>query len=171
MQLTLPRLPYAYDALEPHISRATLELHHDKHHRAYVEKAKALAKEVHLQDQPLENIVINTYGKKGQEVLFNNAAQAWNHAFYWRSLRPQGGGRPQGALAERISSDFGSFDSLAEALAAAAVGCFGSGWAWLVLDGSKLKVTSTSNAGAASRSLRTTSPTVASSLYAGTTAR
>jgi Fe-Mn family superoxide dismutase len=146
MQITLPRLPYTYDALEPHISRATLEVHHDKHHRAYVEKTKALAKEVHLQDQPLESIIANTFGRERHEALFNNAAQAWNHSFYWRSLRPRGGGKPQGDLAERISADFGSFDSFTQAFATAATGRFGSGWAWLVLDGTALRVTSTSNA-------------------------
>jgi superoxide dismutase, Fe-Mn family len=146
MQITLPKLPYAYAALEPHISRATLEFHHDKHHRAYVEKTKALAKEVHLEDQPLESIVKQTFGKERHAVLFNNAAQAWNHSFYWRSLRPHGGGRPQGPFADRIAADFGSYDSLAQQLAAAAIGRFGSGWAWLVLDGAGLKVTTTSNA-------------------------
>ena len=146
MQITLPKLPYAYAALEPHISRATLEFHHDKHHRAYVEKAKALARELHLEDRPLEAIIKQTGGEARHAALFNNAAQAWNHSFYWRSLRPKGGGRPQGAIADRIAADFGSYDSFAQQFAAAAISRFGSGWAWLVLDGKTLKITSTSNA-------------------------
>lgn len=146
MQITLPKLPYAYAALEPHISAATLEFHHDKHHRAYVEKTKALAKEVHLQDEPLESVLRQASGKERHAALFNNAAQAWNHSFYWRSLRPKGGGRPQGAIAERITTAFGSYDAFATEFVAAATGRFGSGWAWLVLDGDALKVTATSNA-------------------------
>jgi Fe-Mn family superoxide dismutase len=146
MQITLPQLPYSYDALEPHISRTTLEVHHGKHHRAYVEKVKTLAREVHLEDQPLERIIQQTAGQDSHRALFNNAAQAWNHAFYWRSLRPGGGGEPQGEIAERVKTDLGGYGSFVEQLAAAATGQFGSGWAWLVLDGNKLKVTQTANA-------------------------
>lgn len=146
MQIVLPQLPYAYDALEPHISRTTLEVHHDKHHRAYVEKAKALAKEVRLADQPLEAIIRQTVGHDSHRALFNNAAQAWNHAFYWRSLRPGGGGHPNGEIAERIKADFGDHKRLLDKLADAAMGQFGSGWAWLVLDGDTLKITQTANA-------------------------
>ena len=146
MQITLPQLPYSYDALEPHISRITLEVHHGKHHRAYVEKVKTLAREVHLADQALERIIQQTAGQDRHRALFNNAAQAWNHAFYWRSLRPGGGGEPQGEIAERVKTDLGGYGSFAEQLAAAATGQFGSGWAWLVLDGNKLKVTQTANA-------------------------
>lgn len=146
MNFTLPQLPYAYDALEPHISRLTLEVHHGKHHRAYVEKAKALAKEVRLADQPLERIIQQTAGQDSHLALFNNTAQAWNHAFYWRSMDPNGGGRPNGEIATRIESDFGGYDTFAKHFAAAAAGQFGSGWAWLVLDGDKLKVLTTANA-------------------------
>jgi Fe-Mn family superoxide dismutase len=146
MPITLPQLPYPYDALEPHISRTTLEVHHGKHHRAYVEKVKTLAREVHLADQPLERIIQQTAGQAGHRALFNNAAQAWNHAFYWRSLRPGGGGGPQGEIAERVKTDLGGYGSFVEQLAAAATGQFGSGWAWLVLDGNRLKVTQTANA-------------------------
>jgi Fe-Mn family superoxide dismutase len=146
MQITLPQLPYPYDALEPHISRITLEIHHGKHHRAYVEKVKILASEVHLADQPLERIIQQTAGQDRHRALLNNAAQAWNHAFYWRSLRPGGGGEPQGELAERMHTDLGGYGSFVEQLAAAATGQFGSGWAWLVLDRNKLKVTQTPNA-------------------------
>ena len=146
MQMTLPQLPYPYDALEPHISRLTLEIHHDKHHRAYVEKAKTLAKQVRLADQPLERIIQQTAGQDRHRALFNNAAQAWNHAFYWRSLRPEGGGGPSGEIAERVKTAFGSRDSLVERFAAAATGQFGSGWAWLVFDGDRVEIMTTSNA-------------------------
>ncbi len=144
MQITLPQLPYPYDALEPHISRTTLEVHHGKHHRAYVEKVKTLAREVRLADQPLERIIQQTAGQDSHRALFNNAAQAWNHAFYWRSLRPGGGGEPRGEIAERVKTGLG--DSFVERFAAAATGQFGSGWAWLVLDGDRLEITTTSNA-------------------------
>ena len=146
MQITLPHLPYPYEALEPFISRRTLELHHGKHHKAYVDKAKELAAKVRLADQPLEAIIRQTAGQDAHRALFNNAAQAWNHAFYWRSLRPQGGGKPEGELAGRIAADFGSHEAFASELAAAATGQFGSGWAWLVSDGDKLRITTTSNA-------------------------
>ena len=146
MQLTLPQLPYPHDALEPHISRSTLEIHHGKHHRAYVEKARTLAEQVRLADQPLERIILQTVGQGQHRALFNNAAQAWNHAFYWRSLRPGGGGRPQGEIAERVKTDFGGHDTFVDQFAAAATGQFGSGWAWLVLDGDRVKITTTSNA-------------------------
>ncbi len=146
MQITLPQLPYAYDALEPHISRNTLEIHHGKHHRAYVEKTKTLAKQLHLADQPLERIIQQTAGQDRHRALFNNAAQAWNHAFYWRSLRPDGGGEPQGEIGKRIKNELGGYGSFVEHFAAAAAGQFGSGWAWLVLDGDRLAITTTSNA-------------------------
>lgn len=146
MQVSIPQLPYPYDSLEPHISRATMELHHDKHHRAYLDKARALAKQVRLADQPLERIIRQTAEQEVHRALFNNAAQAWNHAFFWRSLRPGGGGAPQGEIGERIKRDFGGYAAFAERLTAAAVGQFGSGWAWLALDNDRLVVTATSNA-------------------------
>jgi Fe-Mn family superoxide dismutase len=146
MNLALPRLPYAYDALEPHISRTTLEIHHGRHHRAYVEKTVASAKQLRLADEPLERIIGRTAGQESHRALFQNAAQAWNHAFYWNSLSPDGGGRPQGQLAERIEADLGGYDTFVGQFAAAATGQFGSGWAWLVLDGGKLKIIQTSNA-------------------------
>ena len=146
MQITLPQLPYPYDALEPYISRATLELHHDKHHRAYVEKVKTLAKEVRLADQPLERIIQQTAASGSQRALFNNAAQAWNHAFYWRSLRPRGGGEPQGEIAKLVTADFGGYDSFVEQFAEAAISQFGSGWAWLVHDPDRLRILTTPNA-------------------------
>ncbi|MGE0151490.1 MAG: superoxide dismutase [Reyranellaceae bacterium] len=146
MQIALPPLPYASDALEPHISRATLELHHGKHHRAYVEKARTLAEQLRLADQPLERIIAHTAGREAYRALFQNAAQAWNHAFFWRCLHPAGGGAPQGEIAQRLNSDLGGYDVFVEQFAAAATSQFGSGWAWLVLDGGLLKVTQTANA-------------------------
>jgi Fe-Mn family superoxide dismutase len=146
MQITLPSLPYPYEALEPYISRTTMELHHGKHHHAYVEKTKALAKEVRLADMPLGLLIQRTAGHERHRALFNNAAQAWNHAFFWRSLRPGGGGQPRGEIAERIARDLGGYDAFADEFAAAAAGHFGSGWAWLVLDGRKLRITTTGNA-------------------------
>src|SRR5690606_31841287 len=119
----------------PHISAKTLQFHHDKHHRAYVDKTNALIKGTPLADRPLEDIVVEAAREPGQKALFNNAAQAWNHAFYWRCMKPEGGGAPTGAIAERITKDLGGYDKFAESFAAAATGQFGSGWAWLVLDG------------------------------------
>jgi Fe-Mn family superoxide dismutase len=115
-------------------------------YRAYVEKVKALAREVHLVDQPLERIIQQTAGQDSHRALFNNAAQAWNHAFYWRCLKPKGGGAPDGEIATRIGADLGGYDAFAAQFTAAASGQFGSGWAWLVLDGDQLKVTQTANA-------------------------
>lgn len=146
MQFILPQLPYPSDALAPYISQATLELHHGKHHRAYIENAKELAKKVHLADEPLERIIRETAGKDSHRALFNNAAQAWNHAFYWRSLKPNGGGEPRGEIGRRIAADFGTYAAFAAEFAAACTGQFGSGWAWLVVDGWTLKVTRTANA-------------------------
>ncbi len=146
MPIELPTLPYAVDALEPHISRTTLEIHHGRHHRAYVEKAQALVAGTPLANASLEDIIAKTAGKKAKAALFNNAAQAWNHTFYWNSLRPQGGGAPTGAIAGLIDRDFASPAAFADAFKAAAVGQFGSGWAWLVLDGGKLAITTTGNA-------------------------
>ena len=150
MTIELPDLPYAYEALEPLISSATLRTHHDKHHRAYVDKTNALVKDTEFARGTLEAIVKQSARRAASDramaPLFNNAAQAWNHSFYWRSLRPEGGGGPQGRLARRISSDFGDRRRFAEAFKAAATGHFGSGWAWLVLAEGTLKIVTTSNA-------------------------
>ena len=145
------RFPYAYEALEPLISAATLRTHHGKHHRAYVDKLNALVSGIDLAGATLETIVRESARRAASEAvmtpLFNNAAQAWNHAFYWRSLRPKGGGEAKGELAELIRVSFGYEARLAEALkAAAATGHFGSGWAWLVLNEDALKVVTTTNA-------------------------
>ncbi len=131
MKIDLPALPYPSDALEPYISARTLATHHGKHHRAYVDKTNALAADAR---ETLEELIVRAAGDASQKTLFNNAAQAWNHAFYWRSLRPKG---------EKIPS---SFSTHAEELKAAAKAHFGSGWAWLVRDGSALRVLSTGNA-------------------------
>jgi superoxide dismutase, Fe-Mn family len=144
--LALFRLPYPEDALAPVISARTLGFHHGKHHKGYVDKVNELVEGTEFEGQALERIVISASGKPERAELFNNAAQAWNHAFYWRSMRPKGGGRPTRALAEKIDAAFGGFDALKTELASAAVKQFGSGWAWLVSDGHSLKVVKTANA-------------------------
>ncbi|MCU0868591.1 MAG: superoxide dismutase [Burkholderiales bacterium] len=144
---TLPPLPYADTALDPVISANTLGFHHGKHHKGYVDNLNKLVAGTPLADMPLEQIVMTTAGKPEQGAIFNNAAQVWNHTFYWQSLSPKGGGRPGGALGEAIDRDFGSLDELRKQWLAAATGQFGSGWAWLVVDGSgKLGVAKTPNA-------------------------
>jgi Fe-Mn family superoxide dismutase len=137
---SLPPLPYAEDALEPVISAETLRLHHDKHHKKYVDTANELLAKDPIQAASLEEVVRASRGK-----LFNNAAQAWNHDFYWQSLSPKRQ-RPSGALRARLEKDFGNCDRFAEAFAAAALGQFGSGWAWLVDKDGRLQVMATSNA-------------------------
>jgi Fe-Mn family superoxide dismutase len=144
MTLSLPELPYAYDALEPHVSKQTLELHHDKHHRAYVDKTNELIKGTRHEKAPLEDIIRATAREGGP--LFNNAAQAWNHGFFWQCLAPKAGGKPTAAIAKAIDRSFGGYDAFRKAFTKAAVSQFGSGWAWLVLDGNELKVTKTANA-------------------------
>jgi Fe-Mn family superoxide dismutase len=150
MPIQLPALEYGFDALEPHISANTLRTHHGKHHKAYVEKANKLIEGTPLAGATLEEIVRQAAQRKASDEkmakLYNNAGQAWNHAFYWRSLRPPGGAQPQGALADAIKSAFGNPDKLHEQLKTAATEQFGSGWAWLVQDGPTLRVVTTSNA-------------------------
>jgi Fe-Mn family superoxide dismutase len=146
MPLALPSLPYAYDALAPYISKETLELHHGKHHRGYVDNVNKLAKGTKLATLDLENLMMEATRDPSLKTLLNNAAQAWNHAFFWRSLRPPGGRKPSGVLADRIRVDFGSYERLVERLVLAATTQFGSGWAWLVLDVTGLQVLQTSNA-------------------------
>jgi Fe-Mn family superoxide dismutase len=146
MSIELPKLPYPLNALEPHISAATLDIHHGKHHRAYVEKTKQLIAGTELAERSLEDIVSITASKKRKSTLFNNAAQAWNHAFYWNSMSPRGGGAPSGHLADRIELDFGGFARFTDTFQSAALGHFGSGWVWLVLARNRLEVISTPNA-------------------------
>jgi Fe-Mn family superoxide dismutase len=140
MSVTLPSLPYSLDALAPHLSRETLEYHHGKHHQKYVDTLNELVEG--KGDGDLEAVILGTDDPK----VFNNAAQHWNHSFYWQCMAPDGGGKPSGELAEAIDRDFGSFDDFREQLNQEASTHFGSGWAWLVHDGSKLLVTSTHDA-------------------------
>jgi superoxide dismutase, Fe-Mn family len=146
MAIQLPDLPYAKEGLAPHISSNTLEFHHGKHHRAYVDNTNKLIAGTDLANESLETIVKKTVGDAAKSGLFNNAAQVWNHSFYWQCMKPNGGGKPTGKVADKINEVWGSFDKFAEELKNAGVTQFGSGWAWLVLDGGKLKVTKTANA-------------------------
>ena len=146
MAHTLPALPYALDALEPHISRQTLEFHHGKHHAAYVNNLNKLVEGTDLDGKSIEDTITAVAGNAEKAGVFNNAAQVWNHSFYWQCIKPGGGGQPTGALADKITADFGSFEKFIEAFKAAGATQFGSGWAWLVLDNGTLKVTKTANA-------------------------
>jgi Fe-Mn family superoxide dismutase len=142
----LPPLPYAEDALEPVVSAKTIGFHHRKHHKTYVENLNKLIAGTEFESLSLEKIIAATAGKADKTEIFNNAAQAWNHEFYWRSLRPKGGGEPPAALKQWIEVSFITIDACKKELAAAATKQFGSGWAWLVQDHGKLKVVSTGNA-------------------------
>lgn len=146
MTYELPSLPYAYDALEPHISARTLEFHHDKHHAKYVETYNRLIQEAGMSSASIEEVIKATFNDASQAKLHNNAAQAWNHTFYWNCMTPNGGGQPSGELADKIKADFGSFENFKEAFKSAGTGQFGSGYAWLVLENGKLKVINTANA-------------------------
>jgi len=141
-----PALPYAENALEPVISARTIEFHYGKHHMGYIDHLNKLVAGTLYAGQPLEIVIGETAGKSDKAALFNNASQAWNHAFLWRSLSPSGGGEPPVALKKKIEDSFGTFDDCKKELALAATAQFGSGWAWLVLDGTKLKVVKTGNA-------------------------
>lgn len=146
MTFTLPELPYAQNALEPHISANTLSFHHGKHHMAYVTNLNNLISGSDLTKESLEQIILKTAGDSSKQGIFNNAAQVWNHTFYWHSMKPNGGGTPNGELGKQIEADFGGFDNFKKEFAAAATTQFGSGWAWLILEDGKLKVTKTGNA-------------------------
>ena len=147
MAFEVPPLPYDYGALEPHIDRQTMELHHDKHHQAYVDKANAALEGTEHADAPVEDVIRNlsSLPSDKQAPVRNNAGGHLNHSMFWESMSPDGGGAPDGDLAAAIDEAFGSFDAFKEQFEAAGVGQFGSGWAWLVLDGGKLAVTSTPN--------------------------
>ena len=145
MTFQLPDLPFASDALEPRMSRRTVELHHDTLHRDYIDRLNAATAGSEWQERELREIVIETYGSKEHAKLFYNAAQAWNHAFFWHSLSPEGG-RPEGDLAHRLERDFGGVDDFLRAFRDAANRHVGSGWTWLYVDGGRLEVTSTPNA-------------------------
>jgi Fe-Mn family superoxide dismutase len=144
--LVLPPLPYADSALAPVISANTIGFHYGRHHRGYVDNLNKLIAGTEYADLPLAKIVAATAGNADRVSIFNNAAQAWNHAFYWQSLKPGGGGEPPALLKRRIEAAFGSVDACRKELAAAAVGQFGSGWAWLVADREAVKVVKTGNA-------------------------
>ncbi len=143
---TLPPLPYADNALDPVISANTLGFHYGKHHKTYVDNLNKLITGTDVADLSLEEIIRSTAGKADKTGIFNNAAQVWNHTFYWNSLSPNGGGEPSAALKQKIEASFGSVEACKKELATAATTQFGSGWAWLVKDGDKLQVTKTSNA-------------------------
>jgi superoxide dismutase, Fe-Mn family len=142
----LPALPYAENALDPVVSTTTLGYHYGKHHKGYVDTLNKLIAGTELADLSLEDLIVETAGKSDKVAIFNNAAQTWNHTFYWRSLRPKGGGEPPAALRSRIDASFGSLEACKKELITAATTQFGSGWAWLVLEGDKLKVVKTGNA-------------------------
>ena len=147
MPYEVPPLPYDYAALEPHIDEQTMRLHHDKHHQAYVDKANGALEGTEWADKPIEEVIANLGSlpadKKG--AVRNNGGGHLNHSMFWESMSPDGGGEPSGDLASAINDAFGSFDAFKEQFEAAGVGQFGSGWAWLVLDGGSLKITSTAN--------------------------
>jgi len=143
---TLPPLPYGENALEPVISAKTIGFHYGKHHRGYMDNLNKLIAGTVYADMPLEDIIRRTAGQADKTAVFNNAAQFWNHTFYWQSLTPGGGGEPPAALKKKMLDAFGSVDACKKELAGTAVSQFGSGWGWLVLDGGKLNVVKTGNA-------------------------
>lgn len=145
MSIKLSRLPYAMDALEPHISAETMELHYGKHHRGYVDKLNTLIEGTRFEDLPLEQIIVSAREHAEIDIL-NNAAQAWNHAFFWQCLSPKGQSKPVGRIRDLIEDEFGGIDEFKKAFRAAATSHFGSGWTWLVLDSGKLRIMSTTNA-------------------------
>ena len=144
--ITLPPLPYPEDALAPVISANTMSFHYGKHHKAYVDNLNKLIAGTDLANAPLEKIITTTAGVADKQSVFNNAAQTWNHTFYWKSLKPNGGGKPGGELGQKIDATFGNYDNFKKELATAAATQFGSGWAWLVVDNGTLKVVKTPNA-------------------------
>jgi Fe-Mn family superoxide dismutase len=147
MAYEVPPLPYPYDALEPHIDEATMKLHHDKHHQAYVDKVNAALEGTEWADKPIDEVLQNLDALPGdkQGPVRNNGGGHYNHSLFWELMSPDGGGEPDGALADAINDAFGSFDDFKTEFKNAGVNRFGSGWAWLIHDGSGLKVTSTPN--------------------------
>lgn len=142
----LPKLPYAATALHPHITENTFSYHYGKHHQAYVTNLNNLVKDTDLANKTLEDLINLSATDASKQGIFNNAAQVWNHTFFWHCMKPNGGGMPQGKLMDAINSAFGSYDSFKEQFKQAAVTQFGSGWAWLVLENGALKITKTPNA-------------------------
>ena len=147
MAYEVPALPYDYNALEPHVDEATMRVHHDKHHQAYVDKANAALEGTEHDGKPVEEVLraLDSLPADKQGPFRNNGGGHYNHTLFWETMSPDGGGEPSGDLATAISSTFGSFDAFKEQFEAAGVARFGSGWAWLVLDGGELKITSTAN--------------------------
>ncbi|MHC1724630.1 MAG: superoxide dismutase [Syntrophobacteraceae bacterium] len=146
MALTLPDLPFTKDALEPHISAKTFEFHHGKHHKAYVDNGNKLIAGTEFENMDAEAIIKKVAGDASKMGIFNNAAQTWNHSFFWSCMKPKGGGKPTGEIAKKIDSDLGGYEKFAEELKNAGVTQFGSGWAWLVLKNGKLEIMKTANA-------------------------
>jgi Fe-Mn family superoxide dismutase len=146
MTVSLPDLPYQKDELAPYISANTLDFHYGKHHKTYVDNLDKLISGSDLADKPLEEIIKIAAKDTAKAGIFNNAAQVWNHSFYWQCLKKKGGGEPRGAIAAKINSTWGSYDKFVEEFKNAGITQFGSGWAWLVLEGSQLKITKTANA-------------------------
>lgn len=146
MAIVLPKLPYGMDALEPVISARTLEFHHGKHHNAYVTNGNKLITGTKYENMTVEQIVAASAGDAGATGIFNNVAQTWNHSFYWQCMKANGGGKPPSALLKKIETDFGGFEAFIDEFKQAGATQFGSGWAWLVEDAGKLKVTKTANA-------------------------
>jgi len=146
MAIQLPALPFEDNALEPHITANTLSFHHGKHHNAYVTKLNAAIEGSDLESKSLEEIIKATAGDSAKAGTFNNAAQVWNHTFYWNCMKKDGGGKPSGDLLSKIESTFGSFEKFTDEFSNAAATQFGSGWAWLVEEGGSLKITKTANA-------------------------
>jgi superoxide dismutase, Fe-Mn family len=146
MPFQLPALPWKEGELEPVISARTIALHHGKHHKAYVDKLNQLVAGTPYAEIPLHEVIVRSVGRTEDRKIFNNAAQHWNHSFFWKCLTPRMGSRPKGVLAERIDSDLGGLDAFKKEFEKTAVECFGSGWAWLVLRDGKLEILSTSNA-------------------------
>ena len=142
----LPPLPFAENALEPVISANTISFHYGKHHKTYVDNLNNLVKGTDYENAPLEKIIDETAGKADKAGLFNNAAQTWNHTFYWNSLKGGGGGKPSGKISQMIDAAFGGYDNFKKELSSTTVSQFGSGWGWLVLDGEALKIVKTPNA-------------------------
>lgn len=146
MTFELPTLPYAETALEPHMSARTFSFHHGKHHKAYVDNLNKLIAGTDLESKPLEDIITAAANDTAKAGVFNNAAQVWNHTFFWHCMTANGGGAPTGKVLAKIEAAFGSYEKFAEQFKAAAVARFGSGWAWLIEDAGALKIISTPNA-------------------------
>lgn len=146
MTIELTPLPFAGDALEPYMTAETLRFHHGEHHRAYADKTRKLIEGTELADQPIEQIILHAWGEEEDRALFNNAAQFWNHAFFWNSLSPPPCDEPHDLLTKQIEKSFGSVDGLKESFLEAALGRFGSGWAWLVAEDDELSIETTPNA-------------------------